>query len=181
MMETTNETWRRVDFNHNYEVSDLGRVRSAVTRRGSAAGKILKPRPSGDGYSKVVIHTNGVARQVGIHRLVATAFLGLPPTPRHEVNHKNSNGEDNRLSNLEWVSHQDNMRHAYAVGRIRIPTVGGGERVGTSKLKAAQVLEIKRRLAAGERATDIAANYGVTRGTIHHIRRGDRWRCMQFS
>lgn len=65
--------------------------------------------------------TNGHVKQHGyrlfndfaIHRLVAEAFLGLPPN--HEkliVNHKNGNKEDNRAINLEWITHAQNSKHA---------------------------------------------------------------------
>jgi hypothetical protein len=65
-----------------------------------------------DGYRKVM----GRDRvKVYVHRLVAEAFLpnpeGLP-----EVNHINGVRHDNRVANLEWVSHADNMRHAYSTG-----------------------------------------------------------------
>lgn len=51
-----------------------------------------------------------------------------------------------------------------------------GERSGTAKLAEGQVVEILRRRAAGEMYRDIAASYGVHRGTVGDICRGKSWR-----
>lgn len=46
-----------------------------------------------------------------IHKLVAEAFLGNKP-PKHEINHKDGNKSNNHASNLEYVTHKENIRHA---------------------------------------------------------------------
>lgn len=174
-MDSVSEAWVVVPFNRNYEVSNLGRIRAAVTRRGVSAGKILRPRKSGDGYFKVAMHKDLKRRNIGIHRVVAESFIGPPPSKLHEVNHINCNSEDNRASNLEWVTHRDNMRHAYRNGRVTIPTIGGGEKVGNHKLLTEEVREIRGRLSRGDAARRIAVDFGVTRGTIDQIRDGKTW------
>lgn len=46
-----------------------------------------------------------------VHRIVAELFI---PNPLNlpEVNHKNTNKQDNRAVNLEWTDHQDNVAHS---------------------------------------------------------------------
>ncbi len=51
-----------------------------------------------------------------------------------------------------------------------------GESNGMSKLKAEQVIEIKRRLASGENATKVCIDYGVTDDAICHIRKLRSWK-----
>lgn len=52
-----------------------------------------------------------------IHVLVTVAFLGDCPNGK-EVNHKNGDKSDNRLTNLEYVTHSENMKHAFASGLV---------------------------------------------------------------
>lgn len=85
----------------------------------------IKPRKVGtphhkNGYTVVCIsdnHWNGAALA---HRLVYAYFCGDIPEG-YEVNHRNGVRNDNRLSNLELVTHSDNMALAKAArgGRRR--------------------------------------------------------------
>jgi hypothetical protein len=114
------EQWRPVvgleDF---YEVSDLGRVRSRnremfchfCRNHGVRKGKVLKGRLSSEGYLQVSIGVDRRSQKnVGIHRLVALAFL---PNPEGKlvVNHKDRNRQNNELLNLEWVTVAENVQH----------------------------------------------------------------------
>jgi len=53
-----------------------------------------------------------------VHRLLAEAFI---PNPSHlpYVNHRNGDKLDNSLGNLEWVTHSQNIRHAYNLGLLQ--------------------------------------------------------------
>lgn len=91
-----------------YAVTSYGRVWSY--RR----NKFLKPADNGKGYLFVVLSVNGQQKTQKIHRLVAQAFLanpdGLP-----QVNHKDENKDNNRVSNLEWCDNKYNV--TYSIGR----------------------------------------------------------------
>ena len=64
------------------------------------------------GYPVIDLYKNGKRKTCTIHRLLATHFIDNPenlPT----VNHKNGIRNDNKLSNLEWCTQQDNIKHAF--------------------------------------------------------------------
>lgn len=100
----TLEFWKDIkDYEGLYQVSNVGQVKSVKS------GKILKLQKSKDGYPHVKLYKNGKAKRFCIHKLVAKAFLPnedeLP-----EVDHINGDRADNRVCNLQWISHVENLR-----------------------------------------------------------------------
>jgi len=96
------EEWKHILDYENYEVSNLGNVRNKKT------GRILKSYDKG-GYAVISLSkTKGKLFQ--IHRLVCQAFIPNPEN-KPQVNHKDKNGLNNNVSNLEWNSHQENSIH----------------------------------------------------------------------
>ena len=101
------EVWKPVPgYEGRYEVSDMGRIQEI---------KILKIDGGGHKYSRVNID----GRTHYVHRLIAFAFLGDPPSPKSVVNHKDFDTRNNRVENLEWITQTENVRHA--VERMRKP------------------------------------------------------------
>ena len=89
-----------------YMVSDTGDILSVST------GKIRKPHLNNNGYYGIILWTEeGTKKFFSIHRLVAEAFCEKPKNydDTWEVNHKDHNKLNNNASNLEWVSHRDNV------------------------------------------------------------------------
>lgn len=71
-------------------------------------------------YSKVNFSYKGVYRYFMVHRLVAFAWLGIPPFyHKLVINHKDGNKLNNHVDNLEWVTKALNNRHAYTTGERR--------------------------------------------------------------
>jgi hypothetical protein len=96
--------------NGDYEVSDLGRVRSWRRRGGRRAEPRLRSLNNVGGYRQVELQGAGLWT---IHRLVLTAFVG-PCPPGCEASHINGDRADNRLANLVWETHAENMRRVPA-------------------------------------------------------------------
>ncbi len=109
----THEGWKMIEeVNGIYSISNQGRVRNNRT------GYILKPIKWTKGYMKVNLKVNGNSDSQMIHRLVAMAFIPNPEN-KPEVNHKNGIHDDNRVENLEWVTGEENRKHAYDTGLQR--------------------------------------------------------------
>lgn len=100
--------WKTIKYNDKYEVSDTGMVRRKETHH------IHSGCVDGNGYISVkLIFEKSKQRRYYIHRLVAEHFLGETDIKDKEVNHKDGNKANNKVENLEWVSHRENILHSY--------------------------------------------------------------------
>lgn len=102
--------YRGYKFNGKYEVSNWGNVRNKETKQPISTFESRKNH----GYLKTrITDVNQVRRTMYIHQLVAFFFVeGFDQNK--EVNHKDGNIRNNSFSNLEWVSHTENMKHFYS-------------------------------------------------------------------
>ena len=92
-----------------------GRQVSSHGRLKSAKDLIITGHRSKSGYVRAIIGSRSSAQCIGIHRLVARAFLGPLPSPQHtEVNHKDLDRGNNRVENLEYVTTSQNQQHYQA-------------------------------------------------------------------
>lgn len=68
------------------------------------------------GYCEVTLFDDDGDRHTFLmHRLIARSFIPVPEDAE-EVNHINGDKTDNRAINLEWVTHAQNLIHAYETG-----------------------------------------------------------------
>src|SRR5215471_14696315 len=104
------EEWRPVlDWEDIYEASSIGRIRNHTS------GHVLAPALRYDGYLQVRLCRRGTGKSCLVHPLILTAFAGRRP-PGMEVLHGNGRKADNRLSNLRFGTHSENMREALTHG-----------------------------------------------------------------
>ncbi len=164
------EEWRTVpDYEGLYEVSNIGRIRSLNYNR-SGQPKIMSHK-GGQRYSGVKLSRCGIIYRCLIHVQVAAAFIGPKPEGM-QVNHKNGNGYDNRVENLEYVTPSENSLHAFRLG-LRKPTHGTIN--GMCKLTPDNVREIRDLLLQGLTHQKIAARFNLARQTIGDIACKRRW------
>lgn len=92
-----------------------------ITKRGVAAGK-----PCKNGYRTLMLQENGVKYTFCEHRCVWVWFNGDIPNGL-EVNHIDANRENNKIENLELVTHSENIQHMLRMGHGNFPK---GEKSG---------------------------------------------------
>ena len=99
--------WRDVpDCEGRYKASSDGRVFSCVRDRE------LTQRVGTCGYKMVSFRRRPEEKFVcvTVHGVVAAAFHGKPPSPKHQVHHKNGDRLDNRIENLEYIVQAEHLR-----------------------------------------------------------------------
>jgi hypothetical protein len=137
------EEWRPVvGWEGYYVVSNQGRVKSLprITPGGThIMGKLRQPAMQGRGNPYWQIHLmrggkeNGMYR-VAVHRLVMESFVGPCPEGM-EVCHINGNGFDNRLENLRYDTHANNMAEQALYEKLPICPCCGQQYDGKPNLK----------------------------------------------
>jgi hypothetical protein len=73
-----------------------------------------------NGYLCVSLCHKGLCKSINVHRIIAETFIPNPYNKK-QVNHINGIKTDNRVENLEWVSHSENMIHAITNGLFLPP------------------------------------------------------------
>ena len=172
-----------VGFEDYYTVSNVGKVFSkdrVVKRNGYEyirKGKELKLSTTNLGYKTVGLTLNGKTITKYVHRLVAESFLSNPHN-KPQINHLNGNKTDNSVSNLEWCTHSENMRHACNNGLTTNTFYKHekGEKNPNSKLTKKQVEEIRNRYIPRKYSVaKLAREYGVSSSCIYHIINETSW------
>ena len=107
--------WRPIKGYPHLFVSRDGKVWTTKYNR------YLKPQLSNRGYLRIGLNKDKVIRNIGVHRLVAEAFI---PNPDNlpAVDHIDGDKLNNRVENLQWITQSDNTKKAQkGKGRIAVP------------------------------------------------------------
>lgn len=135
------EEWKDIcGYNGMYQISTLGRIRSTNYLR-TGKTKILKQATNNCGYKYVVLRECGKKKNLYIHRLVASAFIdnteNLP-----EVDHIDTSKTNNVVTNLRWVSHEENQNNPISIQKMienNVPTARG--RCGKSHVRSKSIIQ----------------------------------------
>lgn len=138
------EEWRPIEGFPAYEVSSLSRVRRTKDGKRTYAGRILKPGLTSAGYLTVCLYENCKAQTHEVHRLLAKAFIPNPEN-KYSVDHVNGVKTDNRIENLRWSTHQENMRNRPKYRNNTTGYLGVSFYKNTGKFRAHIFLEGKLR------------------------------------
>jgi len=94
----------------SYLISNDGRVYS------EKRNKFLRPRPDTGGYLRVSLRINGRTVERSVHRMVGENFL-KKTDGKDIINHIDANRENNKSTNLEWVTAKGNVYHTFFMGK----------------------------------------------------------------
>ena len=94
-------------FKYPYYATDDGRIYS------SYSNKYMCPQLDKDGYEKVALMCIDSRHRFSVHRLILETFNPVDNMRELQVNHIDGNKQNNALSNLEWVTCSENIKHAY--------------------------------------------------------------------
>lgn len=121
------EIWKNIPRYEGYQASNKGRIRTfnktTFTKKHGIRhwkNKIMKLKPSkthnsskqGGGY-RITLWKDGKSKDFLVARLIATTFLEDLIETKMTVNHKNGNRLDNRVENLEWLTHSENIKYGF--------------------------------------------------------------------
>ena len=188
MKENNKEVWKPIiGYEGLYEFSNKQRVRSVdrvVTYTNGAKrnvkGKLLTISTTQDGYRCVGLSKDKKHKTTYIHQLAWEYFNGMKVPEGMDVNHKDSNRQNNDPSNLEVVTHKANCNSVDTQGktpaqkRWENPAWVAHNKKMTEILKnqSKQVTAINlatNEHTAYDRVTDAQDATGVTRSTIRKI------------
>lgn len=176
------EEFRTVIGFNDYEISNLGnlrtksrRIRYVLWNTGEekfrqSKERLLKPFYNSNGYQSYHVYRDKKMYNVYTHRVIAEAFI--PRIDGKEwINHIDGNGLNNAISNLEWCTPQENVRHTSVLGR----TTQGIKSIN-AKLNNESVIEIKKALLLGHSCEELARKHNMSSWAISDIKKGKNWK-----
>jgi uncharacterized protein YdcH (DUF465 family) len=112
-----------------------------------------------------------------IHRMVAETFVPRPSEEHYIVIHLDHDNQNNHHTNLKWVTHDESIAHNNLNPKIVKDREGRrfNKANKSYKLNEEKVKLIKKALARGRTAAELAKQFGVSDGQVRHIRRGGSW------
>ena len=115
-LNMSEEIWKPIQgYEGYYEISSHGNVKSLDRTIKSKTGwtrfcpkRKMTAREAGKGYLIVGLSKNGITSSVSIHRATLSVFRGSCPEGC-EGSHIDGDKTNNRIDNLLWETHKENM------------------------------------------------------------------------
>lgn len=121
MLNRNDEIWKDIPgFEERYQVSNFGNIRSLQDNHGNERIQSRATWVSSKGYQYVQLFIKDVRHNVSVHHAVASAFIPNPEK-KYTVNHKDGSKLNNQVTNLEWATYSENLKHAHKTGLKKSP------------------------------------------------------------
>ena len=116
--------WKNIpNYEGIYEASTDGRIRSVDGKTTFTVWHGIRhweQRELSQGWHKsgymVTLYKDGKPNKQLVARLIATTFLENLINTEMTVNHIDGNRRNNHISNLEWLTRADNIKHGFDTG-----------------------------------------------------------------
>ena len=138
-----------------YAITSCGKVWSYKSQM------FLTPREH-NGYQRIALYKDGVAKDFLIHRLVAEAYIPNPEN-KPQVNHLDEIKTHNYISNLEWATAKENLNYGTR-----------SKRLGKNHCKSVYCVELDKTFESLKLA---AEELGITQAGISMVCKGKRKTC----
>lgn len=166
-MFITTVLWKKISDLADFEISTTGLIRN---QKSKVPVTLCQTK---NGYLKTNIFHNGKRYSQLVHRIVLREFTHKSSL---QVNHKDGNKKNNHLTNLEYVTQSENIKHAFRLG-IQCHT---GEKNPAHKLAEADIKSI-RKMAAERRISQrqIAREFGISQSSVSKIINRKKWQGVE--
>lgn len=161
---------KTLDFAPNYIIYSNGTVKNKHTN------KFLKGQVGKNGYRSMILTTIKGKKRVYVHRLVGEAFLENLEN-KEQVNHINGVKTDNMVSNLEWCTPQENLRHAVKELGFKPPEFSKEARAKGKKLASTKVFKYDLKgnlLCVYDSILDASKAEHISRHSIRDVLKGKK-------
>ena len=170
--------WKKIPGYSLYEISNYGEIKT-FNWKNMGKERIMNPALDQGGYLRTMLKrdSDGKIHTVKVHRLVAITFIDNPED-KPQVNHINGIRNDNRVSNLEWCTNKENIKHSFKIGL----SSNKGEKNPCATLTDEQVKEILSNYEFGKTARcgmtkkELAEKYNTTFSVIKRIVQRKTWK-----
>jgi hypothetical protein len=152
--ELTNLEWRIIPFAPNYNVSEYGHI--------AKDGEFMRPFTNQNGYKVAQFSINRKRLRMGIHKVVALAFLGDCPDG-FQVAHNDGDQLNNHYTNLRYATPKENCadKKKHDTNWIR-------HRRAMSSETAMLALEmVANKIPRRKIATQLGLNVGTVNGIVY--------------
>lgn len=168
------EIWKDIpDYEGLYQASNLGRIKSLIPWAGTQS-RILKPANCDKyGHLGVALTLNKKHKTFPVHQLVLNTFVGKCPRGM-ECRHLDGNRINNKLKNLKWGTHSENMKDRIEHGTYQYGPDNPNVKLNIKQVNIIKYL-IKTRILAQR---EIAEIFNIHQTTVHYIKKGKLWQTI---
>lgn len=168
--------FKKIEGHKDYGIDENGTV---VSFKSSSDGKIISQFLDKHGYLQVNLYKENHRKHLLVSRLVALTYIPNPEA-KPQVNHKDGNKINNNISNLEWCTGSENVKHSFDTG---LQKKKYGSESNNAKLNKFQVQRMRliKEISPSITFRELGNLFSLTRVAASNIIRNKTWNLYNFS